>query len=59
MDVVAGDGTKVRASAPAAASVTRRAWTAQIGDLEKLVAAEVDAWVAAHRGRGRPARRRR
>jgi transposase len=49
VDVVAGDGTKVRANAPAASNVTIEQLDLQIGELEKLVAAEVDAWVAQHR----------
>src|SRR5258708_4176974 len=46
VDVVAGDGTKVRASASMAANVTLGELDLQIGELERLVAAEVDAWIA-------------
>ena len=46
VDVVAGDGTRVRASASLAANVTLGGLDAQIGGLEELVAAEVDAWIA-------------
>src|SRR5260221_662976 len=46
VDVVAGDGTKVRASASMAANVTLGELDLQIGELERLVAAEVDARVA-------------
>jgi transposase len=45
VDVVAGDGTKVKASASAAANVTLEELDLDIGELEKLVAAEVDAWM--------------
>jgi transposase len=48
VDVVAGDGTKVRASASAACNAAAADLDGQIADLEKLVAAEVDAWVARH-----------
>ncbi len=48
VDVVAGDGTKVRANASAASNVTIGQLDLQIGELERLVAAEVDAWVAQH-----------
>jgi transposase len=46
VDVVAGDGTKIRASAPAAANVSLEGLDAQIAGLEELVAAEVEAWIA-------------
>ena len=46
VDVAAGDGTRVRASASMAANVTLEDLDAQIGELEELVAAEVDAWIA-------------
>src|SRR5260221_454622 len=73
VDVVAGDGTKVRASASMAANVTLGELDLQIGELERLVAAEVDAWIAQARaedaaqdaltgdggGAGRPRRARR
>src|SRR5215470_5753331 len=42
VDVVAGDGTKVRASASAAANLTLENLDAEITGLEALVAAEVD-----------------
>ena len=45
VDVVAGDGTKVKANASAAANVTLGVLDADIAGLERLVAAEVDAWV--------------
>src|SRR5258708_24548893 len=46
VDVVAGDGTKVRASASMAANVTLEDLDLDIAGLERLVAAEVDAWIA-------------
>jgi transposase len=46
VDVVAGDGTKVRASASMAANATLEDLGTEIAELEALVAAEVDAWVA-------------
>jgi transposase len=64
LDVVAGDGTKLKASASMDATVTVAALEEQIADLEALVAAEVDAWVQQHldaddadddRGAARPA----
>jgi transposase len=45
VDVVAGDGTKVKANASAAANATLDGLGLQIAELEALVAAEVDAWV--------------
>jgi transposase len=48
VDVVAGDGTKVRASAAAARNASTADLDAQIADLEKLLAGEVEAWVARH-----------
>jgi transposase len=45
VDVVAGDGTKVRANASAGANTTLADLDIEIGELEKLVAAEVDAWI--------------
>src|SRR5215831_14941221 len=46
VDVVAGDGTKVKASASMAANATLADLDIEIADLEALVAAEVDAWIA-------------
>jgi hypothetical protein len=46
VDVAAGDGTKIRASASMAANVTLADLDEQIAGLEELVAAEVDAWIA-------------
>jgi transposase len=46
VDVVAGDGTKVKASASPAANVTLERLDLQIGELEAVVAAEVEAWLA-------------
>src|ERR1700727_1512385 len=46
VDVVAGDGTKIRASASASANAAAGALDEQIAGLEKVVAAEVDAWIA-------------
>jgi transposase len=48
VDVVAGDGTKLRASASMAANMTGDALDAQIAELEKLAESEVRAWVAQH-----------
>lgn len=46
VDVVAGDGTKVKASASMAANATAEQLEIEIGELEALLAAEVDAWFA-------------
>jgi transposase len=46
VDVVAGDGTKVKASASMAANATAGQLEIEIGELEALLAAEVDAWFA-------------
>src|SRR5215472_12847651 len=46
VDVVAGDGTKIRANASMAANVTLAGLDEQVAGLEELVAAEVDAWIA-------------
>jgi len=48
VDVVAGDGTKVKASASMAANVTGGELDARIAALEELIAAEVAAWVEQH-----------
>jgi transposase len=45
VDVVAGDGTKVKASASMAANATAEQLAVGIAGLEALIAAEVDAWV--------------
>src|SRR5260370_18134765 len=44
VDVVAGDGTKVRASPSMAANVTLGELDLQIGELERLGPAAGDAW---------------
>ena len=44
--VVAGDGTKLKASASMAANVTAEGLQAQIAELEELIAADVAVWVA-------------
>jgi transposase len=49
VDVVAGDGTKVKASASMAANATAGQLEIEIAELEALLAAEVDAWLAAAR----------
>jgi len=46
VDVVAGDGTKVKASASMAANATAQQLEVDIAGLEALIAAEVDAWLA-------------
>jgi transposase len=46
VDVVAGDGTKVKASASMAANVTAAQLELDIAELEALIAAEVDGWLA-------------
>ncbi len=46
VDVVAGDGTKVKASASMAANATAEQLEVEAGELEALLAAEVDAWFA-------------
>jgi transposase len=45
VDVVAGDGTKVKASASRASNATAGELEIEIGELEALLAAEVDAWL--------------
>src|SRR5215470_18288053 len=49
VDVTAGDGTKVAASASVSSNATAEQLAAQIAGLEQLIAAEVEAWVAATR----------
>src|SRR5215469_1024923 len=44
VDVVAGDGTKVKASASMAANATAEQLEVEIAELEALLAAEVEAW---------------
>jgi transposase len=46
VDLVAGDGTKVQASASLAANATAEKLEAEIAGLQELLAAEVEAWVA-------------
>jgi transposase len=46
LEVVAGDGTKLKASASMAANVTGEQLEAQIAELEELIAADVAVWVA-------------
>jgi len=46
VDVVAGDGTKVKASASMAAGATVEQLEIEIAELEALLAAEVEAWFA-------------
>jgi len=46
VDVVAGDGTKVKADASMAANATAGQLEIEIAELEALLAAEVDAWFA-------------
>jgi transposase len=46
VDVVAGDGTKVKASASMAANATAAQLETGIGELEALLAAEVETWFA-------------
>jgi transposase len=46
VDVVAGDGTKVKASASVSSNATAGRLEDEIGALEKLIAAEMDAWIA-------------
>jgi transposase len=45
VDVVAGDGTKVKANASMAANATAAQLDAQIAELEQLIAAEVGRWL--------------
>jgi transposase len=45
VDVVAGDGTKVKANASMAANASAEQLEAEIGELEALLAAEVDTWL--------------
>lgn len=47
VDVTAGDGTKIKASASMAAKRTAQQLELDIAELEKLVEAEVDAWISA------------
>jgi transposase len=44
VDVVAGDGTKIKASASMAAGATAEQLEIEIGELEALLAAEVEIW---------------
>src|SRR5262249_56575378 len=46
VEVVAGDGTKVKANASMAAGATAGQLEIEIAELEALLAAEVDAWFA-------------
>jgi len=46
LEVVAGDGTKLKASASMTANVTAEGLEAQIAELEELIASGVAAWVA-------------
>ena len=46
VEVVAGDGTKVKASASMAANAAAERLEIEIGELEALLAAEVDGWLA-------------
>jgi transposase len=46
VDVVAGDGTKVKANASMAANATAGELAAEVAGLEALLAAEVDTWLA-------------
>lgn len=48
VDVVAGDGTKVKASASMAANVTAAELEEQIAALEEVIAAETALWVEQH-----------
>jgi transposase len=48
VDVVAGDGTKVKASASMAANATAAGLQEQIAALEEVIAAEVALWVEQH-----------
>ena len=48
VDVVAGDGTKVKASASMAANRTGTELDAEIAALEEVIAAEVALWVEQH-----------
>ncbi len=48
VDVVAGDGTKVKASASMAANADRAGLDAGIAALEEVIAAEVALWVEQH-----------
>jgi transposase len=45
VDVTAGDGTKVKANASMAANVTAARLDLDITELQKLLAAEVEAWI--------------
>ena len=45
VEVVAGDGTKVKANASMAANASAEQLEAEIGELEALLAAEVDTWL--------------
>src|SRR6266702_8650345 len=46
VDVVAGDGTKLKANASMAANATAEQLEIEIAGLEELIAAEVETWVA-------------
>jgi hypothetical protein len=45
VEVVAGDGTKVKANASMASNATAEQLETEIGELAALIAAEVDAWL--------------
>jgi transposase len=45
VDVAAGDGTKVKANASMAANATAEQLGLEVAELEKLLAAEVEAWI--------------
>src|SRR5215469_5385600 len=53
VDVVAGDGTKVKASASMAANATAEQLEVEIAELEALLAAEVEAWFTQAQAAGR------
>jgi len=48
LEVVAGDGTKLKASASMAANVTGEQLEAQVAELEELIDSQVRLWVAEH-----------
>jgi hypothetical protein len=56
LELVAGDGTKLKASASMASNVTAAQLDAQITELEDLIGAEFRQWAQGMLGRSDPVR---
>jgi hypothetical protein len=52
LDVVAGDGTKLKANAAMAGNLTREQLDAQVSELEAWIGAELRQWAAGFLGPG-------